>query len=152
MVDEAGKQLGIVNLDEAFRMAQERHLDLIQVTERVEPPVCRLGDLGKYLYWQEKKQKDMKGQKGGEVKGIRLSFAISSHDLEIRAKLAEKFLKQGNKIVVEMVLHGREKALSGFAREKVNQFLETLNKSVPIKVEGDPRKGPRGFTLIVSKE
>lgn len=151
LVDETGRQMGVVDLNEAFRLAQERHLDLIQVTEKVAPPVCRLGDYGKYLYWQKKKQKEGGRKAGGQVKGIRLSFAISAHDLEIRAKLAEKFLKQGNKLAVEMVLRGREKSLANFARGKVNQFLEMLNQLVPIKVEGDAKKGPRGFTLIVTK-
>lgn len=116
------------------------------------PPVCRLGDFGKYLYWLGKKQKETKKQRGGEVKGVRLSFGISQHDLEIRARMAEKFLKDGNKIAVEMVLRGREKALVGFARDKVSQFLEILNKLIPVRVEGDAKKGPRGFTLIVSKQ
>jgi translation initiation factor IF-3 len=143
--------VGVVSLAEALRIAQERSLDLIQVTEKTSPPVVRLGDYGKYLYWLEKKRKSVKKQKGGEVKGIRLSFAISSHDMEIRARQAEKFLKEGNKIIVEMVLRGREKSLANVSKEKISQFLEILNKFVPVKAEGDLKKGPRGFTLIVSR-
>lgn len=142
----------MVGLREALQLAQERHLDLIQVTEKVAPPVCRLGDYGKYLYWQEKKQKEVKKQRGGQVKGIRLSFAISPHDLEIRAKQAEKFLNEGNKVFVEMVLRGREKALSHLAREKVNQFMKILNQNVAIRQETDFKKGPRGFNLIITKQ
>lgn len=140
-------------IEEAFRLAEERHLDLIQVTEKVEPPVCRLGDLGKYLYWQEKKQKDQgrQKQKGGRVKGIRLSFAISDHDLNLRIKRAKTFLEQGNKVLLEMRLRGREKALHGFARGKTDKFLESLNQLIPIKVEGGLKKGPRGFALIITK-
>ncbi|MBI4359418.1 MAG: translation initiation factor IF-3 [Candidatus Nealsonbacteria bacterium] len=152
LIDETGKQLGVVGLREALQLAQERHLDLIQVTEKVAPPVCRLGDYGKYLYWQEKKQKEVKKQRGGQVKGIRLSFAISPHDLEIRAKQAEKFLNEGNKVFVEMVLRGREKALSHLAREKVNQFMKILNQNVAIRQETDFKKGPRGFNLIITKQ
>ena len=152
LVDETGKQLGVVSLRDALQLAQGRHLDLIQVTEKVVPPVCRLGDYGKYLYWQEKKQKEIRKQKGGQIKGIRLSFGISPHDLEIRAKQAEKFLNQGNKILIEMVLRGREKALSHLARQKVTRFLEILNKSIPVKLETDLKKGSRGFTMIISKQ
>ena len=142
----------MVTLVEALRLAQERNLDLIQVTEKVSPPVCRLGNYGKYLYWLGKKQKEAKKQRGGQVKGVRLSFGISPHDLEIRARMAEKFLKEGNKIAIEMVLRGREKALPNVTRDKVTQFLEILNQLVPVQVEGDAKKGPRGFTLIATKK
>lgn len=122
------------------------------MTEKVSPPVCRLGDYGKYLYWQGKKQKEVRKQKGGQVKGIRLSFGISPHDLEIRAKQAEKFLNEGNKVLVEMVLHGREKALSHLAKEKVNQFLKMLNQNIPVRQETDFKKGHRGFNLVIAKQ
>ena len=151
-MDETGKQLGIIELTEALRLAQERNLDLIQVTEKVIPPVCRLADYGKYLYWQEKKQKEIKKHKGGQIKGIRLTFGISLHDLETRAKQAEKFLNQGDKVLIEMVLRGREKALAGVAKDKINLFIEILDKAVPIKAETDLRKGPRGVTMIISKQ
>ena len=144
--------MGIVGLTEALRLARERNLDLIQVTEKVIPPVCKIGDYGKYLYWQEKKQKEIRKQKGGQIKGIRLSFGISLHDLEIRARQAEKFLNEGNKVLIEMVLRGREKALAQVAKGKVSQFLEILNKAVPVKAETDLKRGPRGFTMIISKQ
>ena len=151
LIDETGKQVGVVSLEEALRMAEERNLDLIQVTERVEPPVCKLGDYGKYLYQEEKKEKSAHKQRVGEVKGIRLGFNISLHDLETKANLAEKFLNKGNRIRIELRLVGREKALQGFAREKVEKFLEILNSKVPIKTERELKRELRGFTMIVSK-
>jgi translation initiation factor IF-3 len=149
VIDESGKQLGVVDLQTAYQMAQERNLDLVQVTEKVDPPVCKLTDYGKYVYWEEKKEKKQKG--GGEIKGIRLSFAISQHDLETRAQQAEKFLKKGDILRVEMVLRGREKALQYFAKEKIRKFLDILNARTPIKVERDLKKEARGFTMIISK-
>lgn len=149
LIDETEKQVGIVPLEEALRMARERNLDLIQVTEKVEPPVCRIMELGKYLYWAQKKEKGIK--KSSEIKGIRLGFNTSLHDLETRAIQAENFLKKGNRIKIQMVLRGREKGLSDFAKDKINQFLEILKKRIPIKIEGQLKREPRGFTLIVSK-
>jgi len=151
VIDETEKQLGIIPLEEALRMARERNLDLIQVTERVEPPVCKIMDYGKYLYREEKKERGAKKQKGGEVKGIRLSFGISSHDLETRAHQAEKFLKEGNKVRIELILRGREKAHQDFAKEKIKKFLETLEKQIPIKIERDLKKEFKGFTMIITK-
>jgi len=140
-----------MGLQEALRQAEERNLDLIQITEKAEPPVCKIMDYGKYLYWQEKKEKESTKQKGGEVKGIRLSFNISPHDLEIRAKLAEKFLKEGNKVRLEMILRGREKAMGEFAKGKINQFLEILRKQISIKIERELKREFRGFSMIISK-
>jgi len=150
LIDETKKQVGIVSLVEALRLARERNLDLIQVTEKVEPPVCKIMEYGKYLYWLQKKEKGIK--KSSEIKGIRLSFKISLHDLETRTSQAEKFLKKGNRIKLEMILRGREKGFSEFAKGKINQFLEILEKRIPIKLEKELKRESRGFTMIISKK
>jgi len=132
-------------------MARERNLDLIQVTEKVDPPVCKIEDYGKYLYREEKKNRSIKKQKGGELKGIRLTYNISLHDLETRARQAEKFLNKGDVVRVELTLRGREKALQDFAKEKMNKFLEILNNIIPIKIEKGLKREARGLILIISK-
>jgi len=151
LIDETGKQLGVFALGEALRLARERNLDLIQVTEKVEPPVCKIGDYGKYLYSLEKKEKTAKTT-AGKIKGVRISFAISPHDLETKAKMAEKFLKKGYRVRVELILKGRQKALGDFAKGKMNQFSETLGKLTPFKIERELKREPRGFTMIISKQ
>jgi len=147
-IDEQGKNLGILNLEIALKIARERNLNLVQVTEKVKPPVCRIMDYGKYLYSFQKKTKI---KKAGELKTIRLGFNISPHDLETRAKQAENFLKKGDKIRVEMTLRGREKALGDFAKEKFKQFLGFLDKLIPIKTERELKREARGFTMIITK-
>lgn len=152
VIDEAGKQLGIMPLENALKLARERNLDLIQVTEKVEPPVCKLGDYGKYLYREEKKEKAAQKHQGSELKGIRLTFNISQHDLETRAHQAGKFLNKGDKIRIEMPLRGREKALQDFAKEKFEKFVEILKTTTPLKIERELKREPRGFTMIISKK
>ncbi len=151
LIDETEKQLGIMPLLKALQIARERNLDLIQVTEKVEPPVCKIGDYGKYLYREEKRERSIHKHKSSELKGIRLTFNISLHDLETRANLAEKFLNKGDRVRIELPLRGREKALGDFAKEKMNKFLETLKNLVPIKVERELKREPRGLTMIISK-
>jgi translation initiation factor IF-3 len=151
LIDETGKQLGVVPFEEAARLAIERRLDLIQVTEKLDPPVCKLGDYGKYLYQEEKKEKAAHKHKGGELKGIRLTFNISLHDLETRVRQTEKFLSRGDRVRIELPLRGREKALQDFAKEKVEKFLEILKETIPIKIEKELKREPRGFTMIISK-
>lgn len=152
VISETGEQLGIMNIFDAIDLAKSKGLDLIQVTEKAEPPVCKITNYGKYLYALKKKEKKHKQPKGGELKEIRLTFRISPHDMETRAKQAEKFLKGGDKIKINMALRGREKAMGNFAKEKVQKFLENLNSIIPIKTERELKKEPRGFTMIISKQ
>ena len=151
VIDETGKQLGVIKLDEALQTAQERNLDLIQISEKADPPVCKIMNYGKYLYWQEKKEREAKKHKGGEVKSIRLTFNISQHDLETRISQAKKFLEKGDKVKIEMILRGREKGHQDFARNKFQQFLEILEGQISIKIEKELKREPRGLTMIILK-
>ena len=151
LIDETGKQLGVFSLTDALRKSREAGLDLIQVTERVDPPVCKILDYGKYAYQEKKKERKQKQDRSGELKSVRLKFNISPHDLETRAKSAEKFLKKGYRVRIEMVLRGREKRLSDFAREKLNQFLKTLQELIPIKIEKDVKQAGKGLVTIITK-
>jgi translation initiation factor IF-3 len=147
VVDENGKQLGVMSLSNAIQIAQAHGLDLVQVTEKVKPPVCRITDYGKYLYAEEKKKRQFKTKKAGELKGIRLSFNISTHDLETRVNQAEKFLARGDKIRIEVILRGREKSLSDIANEKIKQFIQMLSVKTAVKIEKNLER--RGKTLIM---
>lgn len=151
LIDETGKQLGVLALKEALQKARERNLDLVQVTEKVSPPVCKIVDYGKYLYSLEKKERRIK-KTGGQLKGIRLSFNISPHDLENKANLAEKFLKRGDRVRIEMILRGRERALMDFAQNKIGQFLEILDKKITIQKEGELKKRGARLTMIIIKK
>ena len=156
VVKEKGEQIGIMSLQKALALAKERDLDLVQLTKKVVPPVCKITDYGKYLYNLKKKQRKSKtgaGKAAGEIKGIRLSFAISEHDLETRVRQAEKFLNKGYKVRIEMKLRGRQKAyaLTDFAKAKVDKFLQSLKQKVPFKIERELRKQARGLTMIISK-
>ena len=148
LIDSDGNQLGIVPLGEALKKAIAEKLDLVQVTDKSTPPVCKITNYGKYLYQIQKKEK--KTQKSSEIKGIRLRFNISEHDMGIRIKKAVKFLEKGDKVKIDMVLRGREKRLSDFAKNKVQKFIENLNNEIPIKQEA-LKKGNRGFSIVVIK-
>ncbi|MCK4354823.1 translation initiation factor IF-3 [Candidatus Parcubacteria bacterium] len=154
VIDKDGKNLGVLKLSDALRISREQDLDLIQITEKLETPVCKIMNYGKYQYFEKKQQKksDQKKQQGGEMKGIRLGFNISPHDMETRAKQAEKFLKQGDRVRIDLILRGRQKALQGFAREKINKFLEILEKTIPYKIERELKKVPRGLTIIIAQD
>lgn len=151
LVGEDGQQEGVVKIEEALRKSRERNLDLVQVTEKTDPPVCRIISYGKYLYQLEKKRKETEKKIGGELKGIRLTFNISQHDLETRAGNAAKFLNQGHKVKIEMRLRGREKALGDYANEKIEKFLASLKEKIPFRIERGIKKEARGLTMIIAK-
>ena len=151
LIDEAGKQLGVMALADALLVAKERKLDVIQVSEKVDPPICKLGDYGKFLYQQGKKDRKVQKRQGGELKEVRLSFNISPHDIETRVRQAEKFLGRGDRIRITLPLHGREKALEGYARGKMTKFIEILQPILPVKIEKSLTRKPRGLSMIVAK-
>lgn len=145
--------MGLMNIFEAIDLAKSKGLDLIQVTEKVVPPVCKIGEYGKYLYSLQKKEKKIKaGTKESKLKEIQIGFKISPHDIEIKAKQAEKFLKEGDKIKISLVLKGREKAMGNFAKSKIQFFAKTLESLTPIRVERELKRELRGFTMIISKK
>ncbi len=110
-------------------------------------------DIGKYLYQQKKKEKEQrKKQKSGKIKGIRISPRIAEHDLETKVKSVSKFLLKGYKIRIEVFLKGREKGMRDFAKQKLEYFLQKLEKEVEIKKESDIKKTPRGMEIIISKK
>lgn len=140
--------MGILDTSKALELARERRLDLVEISVNANPPVCKIADYGKYQYAQEKKERKQKAkQKKSELKGIRIGFTTSSHDLGIKAKQAEKFLKQGHKARIEMRLRGREKAHKELAQEKIRNFLEMIPSE--FKIEEDIKKSPRGFTVTI---
>ena len=150
VIDETEKQLGVMSLTEALRISRERGLDLIQVTEKLEIPVCKLGEYGKYLYQLQKRDKKQ-FKKIGELKTVRLSFNISLHDMETKANQTKKFLEKGNKVRIELRLKGRQRGFSDIGKEKINQFLKILKNLVEIKIEKELKKQPRGLTVIIAK-
>ena len=149
LIDQNDKQVGIVATEKALALAQEQDLDLIMVTRKVNPPICKITNYGKYLYSLKKREK--KPQKTGELKGIRLTFGISGHDLETRINQAKKFIDKDYKIRVEMKLRGRQKGSIDFAKAKFEEFLKKLKEQAPIKIENELKIQPRGLTMIISK-
>lgn len=149
MVNEKGEQLGVMKKEEALAKAREMGLDLILVTEKANPPVCKIIDYGKYLYQQKKKEKKTKIS---QVKGIRLRFNISLHDMETKAKQAKKFLNSGDKVKIELILRGREKALADHAKEKIEKFLEILKTYIDIEIDQSLKKTPHSLIIIIKRK
>jgi len=153
LVGEDGQQMGVFTLPQALDLSREKGLDLILVTDKTNPPICKLGEYGKYLYsLQKKERKNIAGSKHSEVKNIRLSFNISDNDINTRAMQAEKFLSKGDKVNLELRLRGREKQLPEVGIQKVNKFMETLKTKMEVKIDRELKKEPKGLSMIISKK
>jgi translation initiation factor IF-3 len=107
-------------------------------------------DYGKYKYQMEKKERKLKKkQKKIEVKGVRISLRISKNDLQFKARQADKFLREGNKVRVELVLKGREYTHMDLARERLKEFIETMEEKVI--VEQEPKKERLGLAMVIAR-
>ncbi|MFH1536944.1 MAG: translation initiation factor IF-3 [Patescibacteria group bacterium] len=127
LIGEQNEQFGVVTTHEAIGKAQDLGLDLVEVSPKADPPVCKLVDFGKMKYEQEKKERKEKAkQKKIELKGIRLSVHIGDHDFETRLKQANKFLTKGNKVKIELLLRGRQKAHPELGEEMIKKFTDQL--------------------------
>lgn len=126
VVDEEGKQIGIMPTKEALRLARELGLDLVEVAPLARPPVCKIMDYEKFLYDQKKRQKEAaKKQKiASDLKEIRLNLGIGEHDLQFKLRNAEEFLKEGRRVRFVLRLRGRERASKHSDRAK--DLLDTI--------------------------
>jgi len=149
VVDERGAQLGVMPIAQALDLAREKGLDLVEVTDKAIPPVCKIIDFGKFQYQKEKKAKEITKTHKVEVKNIRLKFNIAKHDLEMKAAQAQKFLTKGDRARIEIVLRGREKAFANLAKEKLEEFKSYL--TIPIIIDHPITKDMRGFYILISK-
>lgn len=135
-------------IQDALAKAKEKDLDIVEVSPNSNPPVCKIMDYGKHRYRQKKiDQRHRKMQKQSEVKGVRIGFRTEAHDMEVKRKQAEKFLKQRNMVKVSMLFKGREMAHMDIGREKLIKFAEELNEIATIE-EGPKRQGNNLIILI----
>jgi len=152
VIDDEGNALGVMDTEKAVTLAASKEMDLVEVSPKAEPPVCKILDYGQFKYQKEKEAKKQKAQsKEVELKGVRLTFRMGVGDREVRLNQTKKFLDKGNKVKVEMQLSGREKAHKEVATETMNQFLEQVKTFYPIRVEQEIKFQAGRMTMIVAK-
>lgn len=134
---------------QALDLARSQGLDLIEVSPKANPPVVKILSYDKYRYHLEKAvAAQRKKQKKIEVKGIRLSIRIGAHDMEFKAAQAEKFLSSGNKVKIDMILRGRERANASFAHEIIKKFLASVKFEFVVEQEAKRLGGT--ISLIIA--
>lgn len=141
VISEDNEQLGVLSIQDARKLAEEKELDLILIAPNATPPVCRIMDYGKFRYEQTRRERDAKKkQKVVEVKEIRFSPNIDTNDLNTKSNNARKFLEKGNRVKVTLRFRGREMAHINATKHVLDEFAETLQDIAsvdkPAKMEG----------------
>lgn len=127
LIDDAGNQLGVVSIEQALELAETKKLDLVNVAPTAKPIVCRIMDYGKFKYELMKKEKEArKKQKIINVKEIRMTPSIESHDLNTKANHAKDFLKNGDKVKVSVRFRGRELGHKEIGKVVLDKFVELI--------------------------
>lgn len=123
VISESGEQLGIMPPKEVLRLAEERALDLVKIAPQANPPVCKIMDYGKYRFEQTKREKEArKKQKTVDIKEVRLSLKIDTHDFETKVGHAKRFLTAGDKVKVSIRFRGRELAHPQIGLDNMERF------------------------------
>ncbi len=149
---ETGDNLGVVDTREALRMAMERGLDLIEVSDRSNPPIAKIMDYGKFQYEQKKKAKEIKAKSHTtETKSIQIKVGTGEGDLEMKAKKASEWLKEGHRIKVELYLVGRTKFTENkFKQERLDRVLRLITES--FKISEPLKQSPRGVAVTIERD
>lgn len=152
LIDDKGTNHGIVPTSKALQMAEDADLDLVLISPNQAPPVAKILDYGKYKYELAKKAKEAKKKQHiVEVKEVKVRYKIDVHDYEVRLKSVRKFISQGNKVKIVVMLRGREMQHSNLAFELANRFLADLAND-PLQVEKKPQMEGRNVTLYLGPQ
>lgn len=149
VIDVDGKQLGVMHIRRALKIAQDQGLDLVEVAPTANPPVCRILDYGRYRYEQEKLAKEAKKkQKGGDVKTIRLRPAIGAHDIETKVRNAIEFLEDGDKVKFVVIFRSREFGRPQVAEQLLRKIATALEEHGVI--EKQPGMDGRQMVMVIA--
>ena len=144
-----GEQLGIMQTKDALKLAEDQHLDLVEVAPKARPPVCKIMDFGKYRYEQQKRDKEArKKQKVITIKEVKLRPNIEQHDFDVKLKNAQRFIEEGNKVKVTVMFRGRELSHPELGTVILNKMSDALGDSV--NVERTAKLEVKNMTIILS--
>lgn len=148
VITNEGEKLGKMSIKSALDIADERGVDLVLVSPNPENPVCKLLDYSKYKYDMAKRAKEVKkNQKVIETKEVRISPNIDKHDLEIKAKMANKFISSGNKVKISMRFRGRELNFINQGKQIMSDFKDMIENC---QVDKEPKMEGRNLNMFIS--
>lgn len=143
-----GNQLGIMDLPEALKVAEDAGVDLVEISPNADPPVVKVVDWGKFQYQKMKEQhKSQKKAKTVELKQMRMSLKIGSNDLEIKLRKIREFLKEGHKVKIFILFRGREMAHQELGYEMISKIIGLLENDAVL--EQNPQMAGRNLSIVI---
>lgn len=153
VIDEEGKNLGVMKTTEALRLTEDRGLDLVEINPKSQPPAVKIVDYSEFKYQKEKEARKQRAHSHtSDIKGVRLSVRIGDHDLAIKREQSLKFLERGDKVKIELILRGREHAKLDLAYEIIKNFIKSIETVMPIRLEQEVQRQEHKLTAIVAKK
>ena len=149
LIDEEGKQLGVMPPYEALKLARERGLDLVEVSATANPPVCRIINYGKYLYQLSKRQHEArKHQRSSGLKEVKFSPRTGEHDIEVKRSQMVRFLQEGSKVKATVEFRGREMAHRDLGWKLLERLINDIGETG--QVETRPKQEGRNLSAIMA--
>ncbi|KKQ77650.1 MAG: Translation initiation factor IF-3 [Parcubacteria group bacterium GW2011_GWA1_38_7] len=151
LIGPQGENFGEVTIKEALLKASEFGLDLVEISPNAVPPIAKIVDYGKFLYSENKKQKTIKSKTHAvEVKGLQIKVGTGDHDLNLKAKKASEWLKDGHRVKIDLFLPGRTKYMNeSFLKERMERFFKLISEN--FKIAEEPKKSPKGMSAMIER-
>ncbi len=151
VIGPQGENYGVLPISEALSRAEELELDLIEISPNAVPPVAKIMEYGKFHYEQQKKRREMKAKSHvTETKGVQVKIGTGENDLNLKAKKAAEWLKEGHRVKVDLFLWGRYKYMEfNFLKDRLELFLKMIPE--PYKLADPIAKSPKGLSTVLEK-
>lgn len=151
VIGSDGVNLGVITLSQALEKANSLGLDLIEVSPNATPPIAKIMDYGKFQYDEKKKLRSAKAKSHTtEVKNVQVKIGTGDHDLELKAKKASEWLKEGHRVKIDLFLTGRSKYMDiKFLKERLERILVLITEQY--KIADEPKKSLKGLTTVIEK-
>jgi translation initiation factor IF-3 len=152
VLTDDGENFGVISLQEALNKAEELGMDLIEISPNAVPPVAKIMDYGKFQYIQQKKDKEARAKSHTtETKSLQVKIGTGDKDLEIKAKKASEFLKDGHRVKIDLFLPGRSKYFNfQFLQERLDRILKLITEDY--KIADPAKKSPKGLTTVIERQ
>ena len=151
VVDEKGSNLGMLPTGEALRLAQEKGLDLIEISPNATPPIAKIMDYGRFQYVLQKKERNARAKSHvTETKAIQIKIGTSERDLDLKAKKTSEWLREGHRVKLNLFLPGRTKYMERkFLVERMDRILRLISEEY--KISEPPQKSLKGMTIVIER-
>lgn len=151
LIGPQGENFGVVATRDAIAKALESGFDLVEISPNAIPPIAKIVNYGKFLYAENKKQKVIKAKTHTvEIKSLQVKVGTSDHDLNLKAKRASEWLKEGHRVKIDLFLPGRAKYMNeAFLKGRMERVFKLISEN--FKIAEEPKKSPKGLTAVIER-